>query len=239
MADDNWHHLEGTLLPGGIFRVYFYNDFTQPIAPTGFSAHVVLVDNLDKEIGRPVPLVRSPIRNALDGRLRGGKPPLNLKLAVKFTPADTEHVFDFAFARFLQPSRGTGPAPALAASTEATSTPAPASPTLTLPTTTRELLADLLTQDHEVQSLLAGGALGDVWRPAITAKEIALALEGHEDELSPEQRPIAAGARKRLVLAAWQMDAYGDLGDRQKLNDAYGFFAAAIDDIRAVYGLDR
>jgi hypothetical protein len=239
MADDNWHHLEGTLLPGGIFRVYFYNDFTQPIAPSGFSARVVLVDNLDKEIGRPVSLVRSPIRNALDGHLPGGKPPLNLKLTVKFTPADTEHLFDFTFSHVLQPSRGNGAAPAQTASTEVTSTPAPASPTLTLPTTTPALLAELLTQNGQVQSLLAGGALGDVWRPAITAKDIALALEDHENELSPEQRLRAASARKRLVLAAWQMDAYGDLGDRQKLNEAYGFFAAAVDDMRAAYGLNR
>ena len=31
MAPDNWHHVEGTYLPTGVFRLHLYDDYTKPL----------------------------------------------------------------------------------------------------------------------------------------------------------------------------------------------------------------
>jgi hypothetical protein len=41
---------------------------------------------------------------------------------------------------------------------------------------------------------------------------------------------------KQLTLAAWQIDAAGDLGNKEKLLPLYRDFSAAIAEIKAVYG---
>jgi len=37
------------------------------------------------------------------------------------------------------------------------------------------------------------------------------------------------------VLAAWRLDQYGDLGDREKITQAHNNFSAAAADIKAAY----
>lgn len=43
-------------------------------------------------------------------------------------------------------------------------------------------------------------------------------------------------AVKRLTLAAWQIDAAGDLGNKELVQPLCQDFAAAVADIQAAYG---
>jgi hypothetical protein len=45
-----------------------------------------------------------------------------------------------------------------------------------------------------------------------------------------------ASAVRQLTHAAWQIDAAGDLGDREKLSDLYTDFTAAVKEIQSLYG---
>jgi Cu/Ag efflux protein CusF len=103
MASDQWHHLEGTLVAPGIFRVYFYNDMTQPLGAAGFPSRAVVTDANATPAGTPFTLatdVAAP-SNTLNGRVPGGAaPPLSLKLYVKFSPDGQEQVFDFTFPAY-------------------------------------------------------------------------------------------------------------------------------------------
>jgi hypothetical protein len=118
-----------------------------------------------------------------------------------------------------------------------TFTPGTFRPEAPLPTTTPELLAELTKRAQSVKTALDQGDLTGLWYPAIGAKEVALALEeNHITEISEEQRPKMASAVKRLTMAAWQIDAAGDLGNKERLVPLYRDFAAAISEIEAAYG---
>jgi Cu/Ag efflux protein CusF len=257
MADDSWHHLEGTFLRPNVFRVYFYNDFTQPLEVTGFSGKVTRTDANGRDIGAPVALKAERTRdgNTLEAPIPGIKLPAGFTLQVKFKPDGKERVFDFTFADYSK--EPTPASPTLGVSAPATTTaaqPKPPTPTPSpettfnvagialareeaLPTTTPELLAELAKRAQSVTMLLDEGNLGALWNSALGAKDIALALEeNHMNDLPEAQRPKMASAVRRLTLAAWQIDAAGDLGNKERLLPLCRDFSAAIAEIQAIYG---
>jgi Cu/Ag efflux protein CusF len=263
MADDSWHHLEGTWVRPNILRVYFYNDMTQPLAVTGFSASAAKSDANGKESPAPIPLKpgRTGDHNTLEVVMPGAAPPANFTLRVKFKPDDKERVFDFTFPDYskepvtaaVQPRSQTaasatvdpnGSAPsanqtvtATAPSPQGESTTIPFRSEAPLPTTTPELLVELAKRAQSVKTALDQGDLTGLWYPAIGAKEVALALEeNHLTDIAEDQRPKMASAVRRLTMAAWQIDAAGDLGNKERLIPLYRDFAAAIADIESAYG---
>ena len=239
MADDNWHHLEGTFIRPNVFRVYFYDDFTRPLAATAFSATVAKADTNGRDIAAPVAVKPggSKDRNTLEVRVPNTTLPASFALRVKFNADDKERVFDFTFADYSTeaaagPTGPTGPT-ASAASAPPRPAAAPQLPSQTMP----ELLAELTQNAQSVTALLEKGDLAGLWYPAIAAKDLALALEeNHIAELAEAQRPKMRSAVRRLTLAAWQIDAAGDLGNKERLLPLYRDFSAAIADIQMVYG---
>ena len=264
MADDNWHHLEGTWVQPHTFRVYFYNDMTQPLAVTGFSAQVAKSDAQGNDAGPFVSLksvqtpVRAKDRNILEVPMPVMGLPAKFTLRVKFKPDDKERVFDFTFADYSRepgsampsqapasagspdtppagPSTSTTPSPQTGESV--TFTPGTFRPEAPLPTTTQGLLKELAERADSVKMLLDEGNLGALWYPAIRAKDVALELEeSHANEIPEGERPEMMSAVRRLTMAAWQIDAAGDLGNKERLLPLYREFSAAIAEVESVYG---
>lgn len=101
MAQDQWHHLEGTLVPPGIFRVHFYDDMTRPLAVNGISARVAKANDNAEEIGPPVALRAGDNKGGTMEALIGGMVlPVNLKLHVQFTGDGKDQAFDFTFPAY-------------------------------------------------------------------------------------------------------------------------------------------
>ena len=74
-----------------------------------------------------------------------------------------------------------------------------------------------------------------VYVPAFQAKDLALALDEHKKELSPEQLKIAEPAITRLVRSAYLLDAFGDIGNKQQIAEAYSKFVEAANDIQSAF----
>jgi hypothetical protein len=127
--------------------------------------------------------------------------------------------------------------PSPESSDSVTFAPAPFRQAEPLPTTTPELLAELTKRGQSLTKALDQGDFTGLWYPAIGAKDVALALEeNHITEVPEAQRPELASAVKRLTMAAWQIDAAGDLGNKERLLPLCRDFASAIADIESIYG---
>jgi len=104
-----------------------------------------------------------------------------------------------------------------------------------LPATPAQLIEFLVARAVEIEDLIARGQLGAIYVPALLGKDAALALDSHAGALPPRARPEAASATRRIVLAAWQLDAAGDLGDATKVSRAFTEFREAASTIEAAH----
>jgi hypothetical protein len=177
-----------------------------------------------------------PLALSKDGRYFEGRVPTALPAQitakVKFKADETEHRFDFSFpAVTTEPKPGapvvTAPSTAAKAQFEAVAANAPR--------TQEALLADLAAQSKAVEAAVRGGAFGQVYLSALATKDAALELEAAAGNLPDDRRVRVSAAVRRIVLSAWQLDEYGDLGDRQKIEEAFQGFAAGVAELTAAY----
>ena len=108
-----------------------------------------------------------------------------------------------------------------------------------LPKTRPELVGLLDMCRTEIQKLIDGGQFGYIYQPTMLGKDIAMALDGMLTELPARSRVPAADAIRRVVLAAWRLDYYADLGNRPKLTEAFAVMSSAMSDVTSAYGAQR
>ena len=151
-----------------------------------------------------------------------------------------------AAAGRTQPPAATGSAPAVRApaATPDQTASAPGQPVATvdpgvaptpIPERVPEIIAQLKTRQQEIGELVQRGAFGAVWVPAFQARDLSIALEARLGDLPAAAREAAEPAIKRLVRTAWLLDAFGDVGNRQQIVEAYSIFGAAVDEVVAAF----
>ena len=146
-----------------------------------------------------------------------------------------------------QPAPTSAPAGASSAPTSAAQ-PSPAAPSEPgglgpsttvlgpLPDTKRDLLAELQNNMDSVTKQWREGNLGGLWYPTLRAKDVALKLQqDHGTDISDDKQPELTSAVQRVTLSAWQIDAAGDLGNKEKISVLYEVFHAAVGEILGLY----
>jgi hypothetical protein len=231
MAPDNWHHLEGTYPAPGRFRLYVYDDFSKPIGTAQarkVRGRVVTKEIFDPKTGTTRELAATPLVLARNGaffeaRIEPIALPAKMTAKISFTSEDKESRFDFAF-----PAYSSTPPPVAQTSSVNTAAPTAARPDSN-PVSASEapgnLLTDLKARSAEVESLLTSGTLGGVYVPALQAKDLALEIQTSEPAAVQEAIEPTV---KQIVLAAYQLDTYGDLGDAEKAQEAFRRMRAAV-----------
>jgi heavy metal-binding protein len=236
MAADNWHHLEGTYPEQGVFRLHFYDDYSRPLDAEKMkqvSGRVVTQETFDgatrttKEV-TAFPLRPTPGAQYLEARIDPLAPPAQMVAKVQFDPAGPEYRFDFTFPALSKE-------PTIDPTALAASGIDPSQIPVEVPDAPRDVLKQLQIRADQIRGIIDRGAFGDLYIPALQAKDLALALDLHARTLPDARRTRATSAIKQVVLGAWRLDAFGDQGDRQQIAAVFTTFSSAVAELAGAF----
>jgi len=131
------------------------------------------------------------------------------------------------------PAAAPTPAPAAPAAAQATSADPPvminaALINVSIPGTLEEIVAEIGVRDRRIRELVAAGRFVDIWLPAFEAKDLALALNSYGPGMPTYKRRNLDPVINQLLHAAWMLDSFGDLGNRDQVTAAYARFSSAV-----------
>ncbi len=245
MAPDSFHHIEGTYPERGVFRLYASDNYRDPVDVSTWSGRVVLEEDYDEATDEFIEvtafdLVPSPSGEFLEAVVGEFDVPAEITAKVMFIEDFPEERFDFIFAEYT-----AAEADAADSRSSTVMTGAPTSVPLAdrirppIPEATGDIVAGITARDQELQELIGRGAFAELFIPALQAKELALALNDRTEDLSMQERNDVKIAVRHLVRAAWLLDWYGDLGNKQQVSGAYDVFGSAAGELARVYGNNR
>jgi hypothetical protein len=146
MAPDVFHHLEGVIV-GNEFRLYLYDNFTEPLDVRRFQSRVAM-HNL--EAAADGAYFRMPFQKPENVEFP------EITAFIRFVEGGPEERFDFIF---IPP-----PAPDVL-------------PDFTIPDKPEDIFKEIIVRDGRIRSLISRGAWLELFVPALEAKDLALGLD--------------------------------------------------------------
>ena len=241
MAPDSFHHIEGTYPEPGVFRLYATNNFREPVDVTLWMGRTVLEEEYDEATDEFREVVSFALLPALDGSYLEAEVgelefPTDITVKLKVMEDFPEDRFDFIFSDFSGGS--LDPSVALSVGDPPIAVPLSERIRPEIPVLTANIVQEIENRDSEILDLVTRGAFTEIFIPALQAKELALALNHRTEQLPRRQEIDVRIAVRSLVRAAWLLDWYGDLGNKQQVSGAYSIFGSAVQDILEIYDTD-
>ncbi len=244
MAPDGFHHIEGVYPEPGVFRLYATDNYRAGVDVTSWAGRAVTEEEYDEKTDEFVEVAAVDLRPSPDGayleaRVPGSGETTEVTAKVIFEEGFPAERFDFVFASVSSVAADASKTPAGVSSGGG----APDAVTLTariqpdVPDNANDIAAEIASRDRQIQEMIGRGAFTEIFIPALQAKELALALQQRAADL-----PVAANnqiriAVRHLVRAAYLLDWYGDLGNKNDVDDAYSVFRASVGEIATVYDM--
>ncbi len=237
MAPDSFHHIEGTYPEPGIFRLYATDNYREPVDVTMWMGRVVLEEDYDPATDEFIEVESAALLPAPDGaylEAEVGDRPLPADFIAKLRMVEDypEDRFDFIFAELT----ADAPIRTVTAPTDIPATlPLAERIRPRIPERTLDIVSGISARNEEIERLVAEGRFTEIFIPALQSKELALALDQRAEALPTEGRNQVRIAVRSLVRAAWLLDWYGDLGNKQQVSEAHDVFDEAVRGINGVY----
>lgn len=233
MADNLYHHLEGTLPAPDTFHLFFYNDWKEPLDPRNFAGKVVM-ERWD-EATEDVVTEEFELRYASDGDpfLTATIPavaefPVNFDALVWL--AGKETLFSFAFDALSDEAAAEQAQMRLHAHTER----AP----VVIPETADAIAREIYNRDRILRDRIAARDWFALHNPAFDAKDFAEALKTKEQGLGPRERADLRAAIDRITQGAIFLDRAGDTQDEPRVKKAYATFSEGIAALHLIFPED-
>ena len=244
MAPDSFHHIEGVYPESGRFRLYATDNYRSPVDVSGWSGRAVLEEAYDATTDEftdvlAFDLVPAPDGGFLEAVMDDVAIPAEVIAKVVFVEDFPEERFDFTFPEYTTESGDLADARGAASTTPSGAgdrVPLAERVRPEIPEKPADIVAEIAARDMQLQALIEAGRFTEIFIPALQAKELGLALIERTSDLSARQRNGLRIAVRHLVRAAYLLDWYGDLGNRQQVAGAYDVFGAAITEIRRFHG---
>ena len=238
MAPDSYHHIEGSYPESGIFRLYATDNYRVPVDVTMWLGRVVLEEEYDPDTDEFIEVTAFPLLPSPDGaylEAEVGNLPIPVDVITKLQILEDfpEDRFDFIFTEFSAVSG----APDVAINSLDAPETVPLAERIRprIPDQTSEIIVGISARNDDIATLVAEGGFTEIFIPALQSKELALALNERAETLSTRERNDVRIAVRSLVRAAWLLDWYGDLGNKQQVSEAYDIFNEAVVEINRVY----